>query len=251
MSPSLEEVAAQIAHACETADKAGEAFAHALESLQDALAQFAHIMDGSVDPAAETTYAYWRQALDGIQELTELLDDATVRTRAYLTSLNSPTHAEPDVQQLERTPPPQARPHEIDQESVDRLRGELPPPILDQLGPKTHGRWIGPDGKVRPIMSGRDEMSTAADARMRQLGMTRPITKTSDVEIKLVMEMLANGIEHATVVINHEPCKGRLSCDTLVPILLPEGATLTVYGTTRQGMAFRKRYTGGARPWWR
>ncbi|WP_367127999.1 hypothetical protein [Saccharothrix sp. HUAS TT1] len=37
----------------------------------------------------------------------------------------------------------------------------------------------------------------------------------------------------------------------LVPILLPEGATLIVHGTNEKGERFRKQYTGGARPWWR
>ncbi|WP_420843924.1 hypothetical protein [Lentzea albidocapillata] len=33
--------------------------------------------------------------------------------------------------------------------------------------------------------------------------------------------------------------------------MLSEGATLTVHGVNRDGTLFRKRYTGGARPWWR
>ncbi|WP_376774494.1 hypothetical protein [Saccharothrix tamanrassetensis] len=36
-----------------------------------------------------------------------------------------------------------------------------------------------------------------------------------------------------------------------MPILLPPGSTLTVHGVNAEGERFRKRYTGGARPWWR
>ncbi|MGM1058930.1 hypothetical protein [Saccharothrix sp. Mg75] len=35
-----------------------------------------------------------------------------------------------------------------------------------------------------------------------------------------------------------------------MPILLPDGATLTVYGINTKGMRTRTRYTGGAQPWW-
>ncbi|RDI22296.1 nucleic acid/nucleotide deaminase of polymorphic system toxin [Lentzea flaviverrucosa] len=69
--------------------------------------------------------------------------------------------------------------------------------------------------------------------------------------MKLAAHMAERGIKHATVIINYQPCKGRFGCDTLVPILLPEGATLTVHGVAPDGTWFRKRYSGGARPWWR
>jgi hypothetical protein len=75
--------------------------------------------------------------------------------------------------------------------------------------------------------------------------------RSGDVEQKLAAYMVANGIGHATLIINHRPCRGRDdSCDTLVPILLPEGATLTVYGQTANGTRTRTRYTGGVQPWW-
>lgn len=135
---------------------------------------------------------------------------------------------------------------------LDGLRRELPPPIKDtDSGRKTHGRWIGPDGTALPIVSGKDDDSKAADEQLRRLGIPGRSMKTADVEMKLAAHMARNGIRHATVLINNVPCWGRFGCDTLVPVLLPEGATLTVHGVTPQGTRFRKRYTGGAQPWWR
>ncbi|MFS8104198.1 hypothetical protein LFM09_44515 [Lentzea alba] len=137
-------------------------------------------------------------------------------------------------------------------ERLDALRRELPPPIKStDSGRKTHGRWIGPDGVAQPITSGVDDDSRAAGERLRQLGILMRPTKASDVEMKVAARMVRDGIRHATVLINNTPCRGRLSCDTLVPIMLPDGATLTVHGVNEDGTLFRKRYAGGARPWWR
>jgi hypothetical protein len=82
------------------------------------------------------------------------------------------------------------------------------------------------------------------------MGLAQGTTRSGDVELKLAAHMAENGIQHATVVINNVVCKGKFNCDTLVPILLPEGSTLTVYGVTPSGTRTRIRYTGGAQPWW-
>ncbi|WP_253849684.1 DddA-like double-stranded DNA deaminase toxin [Actinosynnema pretiosum] len=136
-------------------------------------------------------------------------------------------------------------------EEVERLRGELPPPVVRGTGQKTHGRWIGPDGRVRAIVSGRDADAALVHAQLAAKGMPDESSRNTDVEQKLAAHMVASGIRHVTVVINHRPCRGfDDSCDTLVPIILPEGCTLTVHGQTDKGTRTRVRYTGGARPWW-
>ncbi|WP_439423075.1 DddA-like double-stranded DNA deaminase toxin [Saccharothrix sp. HUAS TT10] len=122
---------------------------------------------------------------------------------------------------------------------------------MPNAGQKTHGRWIGSGSAARPITSGRDGDADDADDRLRTMGMPRKSAKTGDVEIKLAVRMAREGIRHVTVVMNNKPCVGPFGCDTLVPILLPEGATLTVHGIDSEGQRFRKRYRGGARPWWR
>lgn len=148
--------------------------------------------------------------------------------------------------------PPQRRPSDLSAELLEQLRRELPPPITRAgSGQKTHGRWIGPDGAVQPIVSGKDPDSESADIRLERLGMPGRAARAADVELKLAARMAREGIEHATVVINYTPCRGRFGCDTLIPILLPEGSTLTVHGVTAEGQPFRRQYTGGARPWWR
>ncbi|GAA1303443.1 DddA-like double-stranded DNA deaminase toxin [Saccharothrix xinjiangensis] len=137
-------------------------------------------------------------------------------------------------------------------ERIEQLRRELPPPIArGERGRKTHGRWFDSNGNAEPIVSGEDADSDAADAMLKDTGMRAASTTTADVEIKLAARMVRDGIRHATVLINDTPCVGRFGCDTLVPILLPAGATLTVHGMNAKGERFRKRHTGGANPWWR
>ncbi|MGW6929571.1 DddA-like double-stranded DNA deaminase toxin [Lentzea sp. NPDC054927] len=180
--------------------------------------------------------------------------------RAYLHS-HELGHETGGVPNAARSPAPttvpQARgepgdPPVIPAERLDVLRRELPPPMKStDSGRKTHGRWIGPDGVAQPIVSGVDDDSRAADQRLRQLGIPMRPAKASDVEMKVAARMVRDGMTHATVLINNTPCRGRLGCDTLVPIMLPDGATLTVHGVNEDGTLFRKRYTGGARPWWR
>jgi hypothetical protein len=137
-------------------------------------------------------------------------------------------------------------------ERIEELRRELPPPIRPgERGRKTHGRWSGADGAIRSIISGRDELADKARQYLRDMGIPRVPARTSDVELKIAAHMRDTGARHVTVVINHQPCVGLLGCDRLVPILLPAGHTLTVHGTTEQGTKYFRRFTGGARPWWR
>ncbi|WET83261.1 SCP1.201-like deaminase [Amycolatopsis sp. QT-25] len=142
-------------------------------------------------------------------------------------------------------------PGRLTNENVERLRRQLPDPIEpDDRGRKTHGRWVGPDGTVRETISGRDEDASLAMKQLQEKGIPRKPLRTSDVEMKLAARMAHEGITEATVVINNVPCEGLLSCDTLVPILLPDGSALTVHGVEPDGTPYVKRYEGGARPWW-
>ncbi|MFE2752120.1 DddA-like double-stranded DNA deaminase toxin [Actinosynnema sp. NPDC059335] len=238
------------------------------EEAHDLLA--AHLRGAvGLESATEQALAGFQQVINGVKDLWKILGAGMDRAQAALTALtgadtvppapDAPRPAQPPQRPPEQqpsTPPPPTNRAEpegpaVPPERVGELRRELPPPVVPGAGQKTRGYWIGPDGTAQPIVSGRDDDADAADARLRDMGMPRKSAKTGDVEIKLATRMSREGIRHATVVINNEPCVGPFGCDTLVPILLPEGSTLTVYGTTEQGEPISKRYTGGARPWWR
>ncbi|GLY47969.1 DddA-like double-stranded DNA deaminase toxin [Lentzea sp. NBRC 102530] len=126
-------------------------------------------------------------------------------------------------------------------ERASQLRKELPPPVQPRSGQKTHGRWFtGAAGEAESIVSGVDDMAAAAEQHLAGIGVPAVPITTSDVELKLAVHMAQQGIRDATVVINHMPCKGDFGCDTLVPVVLPEGSSLTVYGINRRGMTVKK-----------
>ncbi|MDU0288512.1 DddA-like double-stranded DNA deaminase toxin [Saccharothrix longispora] len=251
---SIREVAARVRAACEKGRQARSALERAEDLAEEAHDELARTLAGSTDPDVDPMLASFLAVKDGCKGyLWPLLNEAVKTTEGYADHLTTES-APPPAQPSQRPPTRQAEPTDppvIPPERIERLRRELPPTVVPNTGHKTHGRWIGPDGTAQPIISGRDEHAKAADARLKGMGIPGPAAKTADVEIKLAARMVEEGIRHVTVIINNIPCVGRFGCDTLVPILLPAGATLTVHGTTEKGERFRKRYTGGARPWWR
>ncbi|SDD22446.1 DddA-like double-stranded DNA deaminase toxin [Actinokineospora iranica] len=133
---------------------------------------------------------------------------------------------------------------------VERLRAGLPPDIIRSDNrprgtpqPKTHGRWIDPDGNTHAEVSGWDDKYRAAVNWFAAQPGTKVPSTVADVEIKLAVHMRQNAIRYATRAINHVPCKGDFGCDTLVPHILPEGYILVVHGAG----GFRKTYHGRAK----
>jgi hypothetical protein len=107
------------------------------------------------------------------------------------------------------------------------------------------------DGNVRSVTSGASPLSERARAILDEMGLPGTPTRVSDVEIKTATLMRDKKIRHATVVVNHVVCVGDFGCDTLVPVILPAGATLTVRALDGEGNRTSKTYQGGAMPWWR
>ncbi|ASR36616.1 hypothetical protein BAY61_18230 [Prauserella marina] len=126
---------------------------------------------------------------------------------------------------------------------VERVRGELPTRVASGRGQKTHGRWWSTDVEAVPITSGVDARSKRVNDILLQQGCRYvPVTTSADVELKVAAQMRDEGIMHASLVINNRPCRGPLGCDSLLPMVLPRGAVLTVYGED----GFERRYEGGA-----
>lgn len=135
-------------------------------------------------------------------------------------------------------------------EHVEKLRAQLPPPVTPGTGQKTHGRWFAAgQSEASAIVSGQAPESAEAWELLKATDFPEPgapVTVTH-VETKVAVTMRRDRIQHATVVLNHRPCRDRYGCDTVVPVLLPEGSTLTVHAPN-----YRKTYTGGMRaPWQR
>ncbi|WP_237774176.1 DddA-like double-stranded DNA deaminase toxin [Actinosynnema sp. ALI-1.44] len=206
---------------------------------------------GSTQSEATQHETAHTEALDTLSSATDLLDRVTQDLAQYIKRLG-PSDVSTDAA-IRPTPEPtkltDAGPVAVPKESVERIRAELPSPVVPGTGAKTHGRLIT-GGKELPVTSGADSMSAKVEAELKKMGIPASPVRATDVEMKTAAWQRTSGTQHATVVINHVPCTGDWSCDTLVPVLLPEGYTLTVHGQNKNGVKFRKRYTGGAAPWW-
>jgi hypothetical protein len=136
----------------------------------------------------------------------------------------------------------------LTRDQVEKLRGELPQSITATergTGRKTHGRWVGADGVPCEIVSGQDRLSLAADATLRKLG-CQGLSVADHAEMKVAVQLRqqyerTGASQHATIVQNNEPCFGRLGCPQVLPVMLPEGCSLTVYAPN-----YRRTFTGGA-----
>lgn len=127
---------------------------------------------------------------------------------------------------------------------VKAARAQLPPPVVKGTRTRTHGRIVGGGQPSKPITSGtRDDLYQDTQRYLQENGMGQTVIG-SHVETKVAVHMRREGAQDATVVINHQPCDGPLGCDTLLPRVLPEGSTLTVYGTAQDGTHTKHTYTG-------
>lgn len=252
---TLGEIIAQIRGALRTCGDARQHLARAAELIEESVQLLGQALYGSTDAEAEQALALLAHAHQAVADLYRVLDNAENGVRDYLTRLGAAdstdtgTSGQAGTPRPERNSPPPPAP-----EQIRRLRDELPPdvPPPEKRHPgtprqKTHGRWVGPDGQVRPIVSGEDEGYAESVKAFRDLGARGIPQRASDVEMKLAAYMRNHGVRSAAVVINNTPCPGPFGCDALVPVLLPQGSTLTVHGSNN----FTKTYQGGAQPPWR
>ena len=248
---SLGEVGEGLNRVLNKAAEAGAALRTAAELAEDARGLLKEAAGGSPQADVETTNAQFAEAVKGIADLHRSLGAGVDGIQKILHSLEldgtTPGNAAPPTRPTPERSPPSG-------ERVDRMRRDLPPPVQPRSGQKTHGRWFtdadAPDTAARELTSGHDEWWEAAEQHLFYLGVPGIPVAAADVEIKLAVHMACNGIHHATLVLNNTPCKGRFGCDTLVPVVLPEGSSLTVHGVTPDGLMMKKTYTGGASaPW--
>lgn len=235
---SVNELVDQVKRALTAIGRARSRLVDAHVALSEARDTWATVTQGTTDPEAGALASSADAACEQLVQVHGGLKSAEATLHAYLAKVAG------DAPPRGPSPPTAADPLEG---RVEALRRELPPPVARGRGQKTHGRWFAPGGKTAELASGWDELTTRVNVVLTGLGCPRvPPMSSAHVEVKLAMHMRDNGIREATVVINHRPCRGEMSCDTLVPVLLPEGYCLTVYGP-----GVRKRYTGGAKPWWK
>ncbi|GAA3985632.1 SCP1.201-like deaminase [Allokutzneria multivorans] len=228
----------------------------AADLLDEASTQYAHAIDGAQDLDADEVLGLLARSVADLNDAHRAVVEIGERVQGYIAGLAGAARTDTTAPSQRDARPGQVPPGDVSvvptRERLEQLRGQLPPPVVSSTGQKTHGRWIDPDGTVHPVVSGWDHLTPEVNDSLRAMGCPRvPVITAADVELKLAALMREKGKtdprwRHITIVINQAPCQGRLSCETLVPILLPEGYSLTVHAPN-----YRRRFTGGARPWWR
>ncbi|WP_199199379.1 DddA-like double-stranded DNA deaminase toxin [Amycolatopsis sp. CA-128772] len=240
---SVDELRADVATAGEKVAAALAAVTTARQALEEAQQTLAQATQGASAPEVTQALGLLAQAAgqDGAAGLEQTINAAAGGITAYLDK--HPGEPAGDV------PAPSsgsAPPAPSNDSTVDKLRRDLPERTPGKRGQKTHGQWFAAGKPPAELVSGRDKLTDRVDDVLAEAGCPRrPVTAANDVELKLAAHMRDQGIADASVVINNKPCKGALSCDELVPVVLPPGSSLTVYGPD----GFVKTYRGGAKPW--
>ena len=242
---SLGDVGDALRRVLTTIDQSIAAHHQASEFAEQARELLSVAGSGSNHADVEQVCACFTRVIEGITEpegQVSTLATVADEIRSYLRRHGISHETAVDSTSVARQPSPAPA------EQVEALRGQLPPPVQSGSGQKTHGRWFTPGSdQAHPVVSGEDAESAEVwrilrEARFPEKG--PPITITH-VETKLAVQMRRENIRHASVVINYVPCRLKWGCDSLLPVLLPEGFTLTVYGPN-----YRKTFTGGKRPPW-
>jgi hypothetical protein len=214
--------------------------------IEDAGRTYAQLGVGSQRHELSDSAAHLRLAYERCRNALAMLDHATRLADAYLATITrasgGPVEPSPGGQ-------PARKPWQLTEQEVARLHGALPAPITTAergTGRKTHGRWVGADGQVRSINSGKDGISRGALAWLLTQ-VHRPVSSSTHAEMKLAyylrqMHERSGQPQHATIVVNNLVCKGPHSCATLLPVMLPAGCTLTVHAPN-----YRRTFTGGVR----
>ncbi|WET78192.1 SCP1.201-like deaminase [Amycolatopsis sp. QT-25] len=226
-------------------------------SLADEARQ-ALVSTGSRQPEIQQAASIYGQVSESIGAVRAIIERAGGLLGGYLSTLGVPytpaagprtaaggaTANPPTPTPVPSTPDGQR----LTREQAEALQAEMPPPVVSNTGTKTHGRWIDEHGIAHPIISGRDADADTAARLLRDHGIPPDgrgeLATTADIEQKLAARMVSEGRKHLDVTLNNRPCKGPYGCDTLVPIILPEGYTMTVHAPK-----YRKTFTGGATPW--
>jgi hypothetical protein len=95
-------------------------------------------------------------------------------------------------------------------------------------------------------VSGDDDWAMYVERVFKRLG-KRVLTVSSHAEMKVAGQLRADcertgEPQHATVVLNNEPCSQPRGCARMLPVMLPEGCSFTVHAPN-----YRRTFTGGMR----
>lgn len=243
--PGVEEIITGVRSAAAKIAASRSWLQRAREKADDAGQTLARETQGSNAHEIQQAMFLFAEAAGGIDSVDQVAGRAPAHLDTYIAAIEGDADPGGSLSgSSPKQPTPPSAPRTDHEDRVQRAQQELPPPVTRGRGAKTHGRLLTDDGNSQAVTSGQDEWTEKVNQAVKDAGCPyTPMTAAADVELKVAAQMRATGIRHATVVINNRPCTGRLSCDDLLGVVLPEGSSLTVHGTG----GFKKTYKGGKR----
>lgn len=95
----------------------------------------------------------------------------------------------------------------------------------------TTGIFIDSDGRQREFMSGRGDFLEGRALDLCRAKGWPAYDRTSHVEIKFAVHMRLHGVKRAKLYLNNVPCnRPGYNCRKLLPLFLPPGGELVIYG---------------------
>jgi hypothetical protein len=176
---SIEELTAGVRAVLAQVAAARAALTGVAAPIEEAGRTYAQLGAGSAEPDLADSAACLRTAYIQCRNTVAMLDQADDRLDAYLAAIIGTPIGRTAPPAAANPAPPTGEPWRLTGDRVDKLRGELPPPITSAewgTGRKTHGRWVGPDGVVRKIVSGESSVPAKARRYFAALGLAVELT---------------------------------------------------------------------------
>ncbi|USX50990.1 DddA-like double-stranded DNA deaminase toxin [Lentzea sp. HUAS12] len=188
--------------------------ADALDAVEEARSLIEQVATGSGDAEFEQVLGWFRQVVDGIDELQRKLS----MIHTSVTDVANRLENSGDTSAPLLPPPPR---HVA-------LLARLP----TREGGKTSGIWVDENGVEHDIVSGEHDWQQARTV-LTELGIgpaRGTLWAASHVEVKLAAALRGLAAKSVTLAVNNAPCDtGRWSCDRLLPRILKPGQTVTVH----------------------
>ncbi|SFD93463.1 SCP1.201-like deaminase [Actinopolyspora alba] len=257
---ALEEVGQSLATTVTKATDAQEAIAAAGNAWNERGQKLTEHLSGTNNADAQHLLDQHETTAESMREAWRKITLALRAIQRYRTSIEGePTPLEPTRPEAEPVPTP---------EPIKSPHGDSYPPraaglaehldkrVTSGVGEKTMGVGrFGDDGPPLPPMhSGMSKhYSQIIRERLKSAGLN-PKWVDGHVEANFAALMIDGKQPHGELAINNVPCgieRQRSfpnTCDKALPCLLPEGYSLTVYGSRQDGSTFTKTYRGRVQP---
>ncbi|SDP87360.1 SCP1.201-like deaminase [Actinopolyspora xinjiangensis] len=257
---ALEEIGRSLAITTTKATEAQEAIVAAGSTWNQRGQELTERLSGTNDPNAQHLLNQHETTAEDMRQAWRKITLALRTIQRYRTSIEgepAPLETPRSEAGSVRTSEPVKSPHgDSYPPQAAGLAEHLDKRVIPGVGEKTMGVGrFGEDGHpLPPMRSGMSEhYSQIIRERLKRAGVN-PRWVDGHVEANFAALMIDSAQPHGELAINNVPCGIERqrnfpnTCDKALPSLLPEGYSLTVYGSGQDGSTFTKTYRGQGHP---